>query len=143
MDCNHAIVLRILNDELSLRCVCSVWVPHALTEVQRKLRVNCAHDLKRILIEMGEERYNRYVVQDETWVFWDSLRTKAENKTWIPLHAPRQQVVIPKLTRRKTLLMVAFTPNGRFSVTGLPCGITCDGEKRSTFCGERVICGEL
>lgn len=37
----------------------------------------------------------------------------------------------PKLTSRKTLLMVAFTPNGRFSVTGLSYRITCDFLRRN------------
>ena len=130
---NHATVLRVLNEDLHLRHVCSVWVPHQLTEQQRQLRVNCARNLQRTLTGMGEEKYNRYAVQDETWVNWDASRTKSENRTWLPTNAPRQQVTRPSLTPRKTLLMVAFTANGRFSVTALPYGVTCDATKMVEF----------
>lgn len=129
LNCNQSTILRILSDDLELRWVCSVWVPHDLTAEHRQLRVNCAKQLRRVLLGMKEERYNLYAVQDETWVPWNVHGTKTDNKTWLGKDEPRRQVVRQSfMTRQKSLLMVTFTPNKRFSVTALPYGVTVNAE---------------
>lgn len=127
---DHSTILRILRENLQLRWVCSVWVPHNLTDEQRQVRVNCATQLRRVLLGMKEERYNLYAVQDETWVSWDAHGTKTDNRTWLERGEPRKQVVRPNaMTKRKSLLMVMFTANKRFSVTALPQGETVDAQQ--------------
>ena len=93
LSCNQTTILRILSDDLQLRWVCSVWVPHDLTAEHRQLRIKCAKQLKLVLLSMKEDRYNLYAVQDETWVPWNVHGTKTENKTWLSKDEPRRQVV--------------------------------------------------
>lgn len=58
---------------------------------------------------------------------WDAMGTKSDNRTWLHKDSPRKQVVRPTaMTNRKTLLLVAFTPNKRFSVTAMPRGSSID-----------------
>lgn len=133
LDIDHVTVLRILKDELHLRNVCAVWVPHALTDENRRLRVTCAKQLRRELLGLGEDKYNLYAVEDETWVPWTPLRSKAENRTWITPNEPREHVVRPALTSKKTLLLVAFTPNKRFSVSAVPEGSTINAQRMIDF----------
>ena len=63
---DHSTILRILREDLQLRSVCSVWVPHDLSDEHRQLRVNCAKQLRRVLSAMKDDRYNLYAVEDET-----------------------------------------------------------------------------
>ena len=79
---------------------------------------------------MKDDKYNLYVIEDETWVPWDAHGTKSDNRTWIQKDQPRRQVVRSSaMTTRKSFLMVMFTPNKRFSVTALPHGITVDAQR--------------
>ena len=130
LNSDHSTILRILREDLKLRCVCSVWVPHELSDEHRQLRVNCAKQLRRVLFAMKEDKYNLYTVEDETWVSWDAHGTKSDNRTWLKKEEPRRQVVRSvTMTKRKSLLMVMFTPNKRFSVTALPPGTTIDAQR--------------
>jgi transposase len=113
---DHMTIHRILCNDLQLRNVCSVWVPHALSEAHRQLRISCAHQIREHLASLKQGGYNNYAVMDETWVPFDPLPTKAENKVWIGHDDPRPHVVRPSLTPRKTMLLVAFTPSKRFSL---------------------------
>jgi len=133
LDVDHSTVLRILRDDLELRCVCSVWIPHRLSEENRRQRVNCAKQLRRELIALGDDRYNLYAVEDETWVYWEPFQTKSENRTWIGIGEPRQRVLRTEMTSKKTLLLVSFTPNKRFSVSATPQGVTLDAQAMVDF----------
>lgn len=130
---DHMTVHRILDEDLLLRNVCSVWVPHCLTATQAQLRVTCAKQLRRILHSLESSRYDAYAVADETWIHFDPQHTKADDRVWIKVTDPRPQVVRPSLTLRKTMLLVAFTPTGRFSVCATEPNETVDSDKFIEF----------
>lgn len=122
----HSTILEILNEDLHMRNVCCVWVPHELSAENKQLRINCAKHIRQSLLHVDYR--DIYAVEDETYVNFTPQASKAENRTWIHESAPRQQVVRQGLTNKKCLLMVAFTPNKRFSVSALPYGKTVDAE---------------
>ena len=124
-------VLRILKGDLNLRNVCAVWVPHDLTPEHKLQRVNCAKHIRSTLL--NEDWRDIYAVEDETYVNLNPRRSKAQNRTWIPKDSPRCQVVKPSLNDKKCLLIVAFTPNRRFSLTVLPKGQTLDAQGMIEF----------
>jgi hypothetical protein len=113
---DHMSIHRVLCEDLQLRNVCSVWVPHALTESHKELRVKCALQIRHRLDTMRGENFYRYAVTDKTWVPFDPIPSKAENRVWIGQNESRPHVCRPSLTPRKTMLLVAFTPCKRFSV---------------------------
>lgn len=127
-------ILRILHEDLNLRSVCSVWVPHELTLENKQQRVNCAKHIRHSLLHTDWR--NTYAVEDETFISFVPHHSKVQNRTWIPKDAPRLQVVRPTLTNKKCLLMVAFTPNKRFSVSALPYGETVDANHVVEFIRE-------
>ena len=111
---NHELVRRILHDKLQRRYLCSTWIPHALNEQQKLLRKNGAASIKHHLSNLNE-RDKLYAVQDETWIFFDPVPPKAENKSWVAVGEKRPTVVRDSaMTKRKTLLSVIFTPNKKF-----------------------------
>jgi histone-lysine N-methyltransferase SETMAR len=78
----HMTVHRILTEDLNLRYVCAVWIPHVLSEETRKLRVAAAKSIRRKLTQLGDDAHSLYVTEDETWIPFSSTLTKAENKVW-------------------------------------------------------------
>lgn len=134
LNSDHSTILRILREDLQMRFVCSVWVPHQLSDDHRELRVNCAKHLRRVLLAMKDDKYNLYAIEDETWVPWDAHGTKSDNRTWLRKDEPRKQVVrTSAMTTRKSLLLVMFTANKRFSVQALPYGTTVDTQRMIDF----------
>ena len=121
-------VHTILTEELLLRNVCSVWIPHELTANHLDLRIASAKGIRKCLHSLGPAKYDRYVVLDETWVPFESHSTKSENKVWIGPGEARPQVARPELTNKKTMLLVAFTANKRFSVQATGPNETVDSQ---------------
>ena len=121
-------VHNILRHELKLRNVCSVWIPHLLSDAQKQSRVNSAINIRRTLQNLQDLKSSRYAVEDETWINFIPTYTKAENRVWIPRDQKRPQVVRPSLTPKKTMLILAFTANKKFSIKTLPYGETLDSQ---------------
>ena len=129
LDLSKSTVHRILTEDLKLRNVCSVWVPHILTEANRQNRVNCAKHIRRLFFTEGMESFcKKLVVQDETWFHLDPLATKKQNRCWLENDQRRPQVVRRNISSKKVMLLVAFTPSKKFSVTAMPPGENVNSE---------------
>ena len=89
-----------------MKNVCSVWVPSELSEKNKEDRIACC---RRILDNVSQCESGVYCVQDELWVNWSIVKYKQQNMTWIKKAGKRSQVVKPKLTVQKTMLMIALT----------------------------------
>ena len=126
---NKETVRTILQRNLSLRKVCSVWVPHVLTERNKEERMECAanivsffdnHSMPYIL--------QHFAVEDESWVLFNTPRTKQENKAWLKPGEPRLRTPRPVMTPKKALLLMAFTGDGKIVVSAKPYGETVTAE---------------
>ena len=125
-------VHRALTQELLLSKVCSVWVPHALSDRNKAERVAGAKAIRALLrAENEEDLARKYVTDDETWIFFEPLMCKEENNAWLAPGEPRHRVIRQDLTWQKTLLLVAFTCDKKFSV-----GVT---QQRETIDSQRYI----
>jgi transposase len=126
-------VWRILSVQLQMRRLAAYWVPQNLTEQQRMNRVISAQAILQQLTVMGDQRYDLYAMEDETWINFDVKFTTSSAKQWLPEGAPRPRAVTSKLTPRKCLVMVVFCPSKRFHVQALPYGVTVDGDVYRDF----------
>ncbi len=127
-------VNRILREELLLRKVCSVWVPHSLTAQNKECRVKGATDLQVFFKAHSEDDLMRlYVTQDETWVLFNDIAPKEKNKVWIPPGQPRPQIVRQQLTWQKTMVLLAFTCNNKFNVEVTQRCETVDAQRYTDF----------
>lgn len=107
-------VRQILVDSLGMRKVCSVWVPHELSEKNRRDRISCARELIKFMDEHSvEECLKFWAVEDETWILHKDLKSKQENMAWLHPSTPKPRVVRSKLTNEKVLLILAFTGDGK------------------------------
>ncbi|KYN35096.1 hypothetical protein ALC56_10566 [Trachymyrmex septentrionalis] len=69
----------ILHDHLSVRKLCSRWIPHNLTEAQKQARVKWS---KEMLKKFNRGRSNlvyNIVTGDETWIYSYELKSKQNN----------------------------------------------------------------
>ena len=122
-------VHEILTQDLELRNVSSVWVPHNLSDENKACRVNCAEQIRRLFLQEGMDAFcDKLVVQDETWVYLKGQENKQQNRCWLQADQPRPQVVRRSLSDRKVMLLVAFTPSKRFSIMALPPKQKADAE---------------
>jgi histone-lysine N-methyltransferase SETMAR len=127
-------VRRILVDDLMFRNVCSVWIPHKLSDDNRQQRLECCRSLLETMEIYSEYELLRvWATQDETWVPFELLGSKQENMVWIAPQTPRPQVVRPQLTFQKTMLSLVFTGNGKIWVDVTDKGETVDSERYVTF----------
>lgn len=127
-------VNRILKEELLLSKVCSVWIPHVLSDSNKADRMAGAKELKRFFDNHSEEDLLRlYVTEDETWVLFHGINTKEENKVWLPPGQHRPQVPHQGLTWEKTMILVAFTCNKKFSVEATERGETVNADYYKCF----------
>lgn len=130
LGCGKDSVRKILTEQLGLKKLCSVWVPHVLSEANKKDRVECVRLMDR---NSMEDCLRYWATEDETWVLFHGLPTKEENRAWLPPNASRPRVVLPKLTNQKTMLLLSFTGDGKCNVHAIRPGETVTAERYIQF----------
>ena len=76
---------------------------------------------------------NVYTVLDESWVYYDGF-THEKKRVWVgPDGCVPHIVRFSTMTKRKTMLSVCFSPNGRFMVATTPYGQAINSESFVAF----------
>lgn len=109
-------VRQIIVNNLQMSKVCSTWIPHQLNENQKELRIGSAKAIRNKIIELGDEATKLLAFEDETWVYFNQHLSKAENKVWLKKGEKRPTVVKPSIGDKKTMLLIAYTSDKKFSV---------------------------
>lgn len=120
---NRETVRLILKNDLHMKNVCSTWIPHELSSQSKELRISSAKNIRSTISKLGEDVYHSLAIEDEScWFFFSPRETKQENKVWIPKDSVcRPQVMKPNpMTTQKSLVLLAFTCDRKFSVHALP-----------------------
>ena len=83
MKISSASLTRILHDSLGVRKRCTRWMPHNLSEEQKRGRVDwCTHMLRKF--DGGRSpRVWDIVTGDEIWVYQYDPETKQQSAVWI------------------------------------------------------------
>lgn len=127
-------VRNIVKERLGLRKVCSVWVPHTLTDENKQQRVNCAkHFLSLMENYSSADLLQRWATEDESWVPFHGLPTKQEHKAWLSKNEPKLRVLKPTLTSKKAMIIMAFTGCRNFHVEVLSHGETLTCQRYISF----------
>ncbi|QQP40986.1 Transposase [Caligus rogercresseyi] len=79
-------VFRLLTEDLGLRNLLSVLVPHQFSEANKTQRVKCCQDLLKLFQDHGEDFLGSHLlVQDESWFYWDLAERR---QVWAVLDPP-------------------------------------------------------
>ena len=100
-----------------------MWVPHVLSDDNKRQRIPCCNDILKLTRTNARSFLgSRYLVQDERWI---PLGFEDNRRVWIATTAVKPTIPRPKLTPRKTMVIVAYTSQPKLlSLTLLPQGAT-------------------
>ena len=87
-------VYKILHEHLAVKQICSRWIPHNLTEAQKKARVNwCKGMLKKNNRGASKDVY-KILTGDESWIYAYDPETKQQSTVWMFQSEPKPTKMI-------------------------------------------------
>ena len=108
---SYGTVSRIIHDELKLKKLCARWIPHELTEQNKKQRVSiCRDNLDKL--KSGQWRLCDIVTGDETWIYQRNIGTKQSNMSWCAEGESSGTVVRRNQNHQKNMFVVFFRTTG-------------------------------
>ena len=114
---DHKTMHTILTEDLNLVRVNFKWIPHTLSESQRRERVALAHGLLGVLAS-DERDWINIITGDETWVYLDNPR----EFMWQEAVLERPTKQRPTIGSKKVMFTVMWSAGGIKSISVLPPG---------------------
>ena len=102
----------ILKKHLNVRKISARWVPHLLTDEQRRQRVKVAEKLLQMFPKYDKKQFANVVTGDETWVHYFEPVRKVSNKIWATKHSKRPIIAKRSLSTKKALYAIFFSGEG-------------------------------
>ena len=78
-----------LKKHLKVRKISARWVPHLLTDEQKRQRVKVAKKLLQMFPKYDKKQFANVITGDETWVHYFEPVRKVSNKIWATKHSKR------------------------------------------------------
>ena len=113
----------ILYKHLDLKKVCAKWIPHVLTEENKRRRVETSKMLLSLLI--GNNR--NVITGDETWIHFFTVSNKENNKVWVTKDQSRPTIVKTARNSKKRMFCIFFSVDGVIARIVVPKGKTVTG----------------
>ena len=109
-------VCSILKNELKMKKVNAHWIPHDLTDQQKKVRVDLSGEMLKVL---NKVRYSSLILTgDETFLYWKNLR----NLMWLQADLPPPSRERHIIGSKKLMISVIWSTSGMKSIDMLPLG---------------------
>lgn len=102
----------ILKKHLKVRKISARWVPHLLTDEQKRQRVKVAKKLLQMFPKYDKKQFANVVTGDETWVHYFEPVRKVSNKIWATKHNKRPIIAKRSLSAKKVLYAIFFSGEG-------------------------------
>ena len=102
----------ILKKHLKVRKISARWVPHLLTDKQKRQRVKVAKKLLQMFPKYDKKQFGNVVTGDETWVHYFEPFRKVSNKIWATKHSKRPIIAKRSLSTKKVLYAIFFSGEG-------------------------------
>ena len=82
LDLSSAPLNRILHDYLQLRKLSAGWIPHLLTEEQKRKLIEFCTYMRQKFDSGASEQVWDIVIGDETWIYQYDPETKRQSSQW-------------------------------------------------------------
>ena len=103
----------ILKMHLKVRKISARWVPHLLTDEQKRQRVKVAiKKLLRMFPKYDKKQFPNIVTGDKTWVHYFEPVRMVSNKIWATKHSKRPIIAKRSLSTKKVLYAIFFSDEG-------------------------------
>ncbi|XP_060603854.1 histone-lysine N-methyltransferase SETMAR-like [Ruditapes philippinarum] len=121
-------IQSILTKELNLRKVCARWVPHLLTEDQKKERVRLAKETLKKFKNLNSRKINELITGDETWIYYFEPQRRINNKQWLRKDQARPTIAKRTKSAKKVMYAVFFNSQGPVVQVAVAGGKTVTGK---------------
>lgn len=129
----------ILHQHLNVRKLCCRWIPHQLTEAEKKARVNwCRKMLKKFDQGRSKTVYN-IVTGDESWIYSYEPETKQQSTVWVFQSEPHPTKVVRSRSVSKKMIACFFGIKGHVAIMPLEDRRTVNADWYTTICLPAVI----
>ena len=102
----------ILKKRLKVRKISARWVPHLLTDKQKRQRVKVAKQLLQMFPKYDKKQFANVVTGDETWGHYFEPVRKVSNKIWTTKHSKHPIIAKRSLSTKKVLYAIFFSGEG-------------------------------
>jgi histone-lysine N-methyltransferase SETMAR len=92
----------ILKKHFKVRKISARWVPHLLTDEQKRQRVKVGKKLLQMFSKYDKKQFANVVTGDETWVHYFQPVRKVNNKIWATKHNKRPIIAIRSLSAHRS-----------------------------------------
>ena len=96
----------ILKKHLKVRKISARWVPHLLTDEQKRQRVKVAKKLLQMFPKYDKKQFANVVTGHETLVHYFEPVSKVSNKIWATKHSKRPIIAKRSLSTKKVLYAI-------------------------------------
>ncbi|GFT19851.1 uncharacterized protein NPIL_606111 [Nephila pilipes] len=142
LDIRMTSINKILHEHLSVKKICSRWIPHNLTNAQKKARVDwCKEMLEKYIQGTSKAVYNIYT-GDESWIYAYEPETKQQSTVWVFQDEAKPTKVVRGRSTSKQMIACFFGINGHVATVALEQRRTVNSEWYTTICLPEVI-GEI
>ena len=118
-------IFKIIHESLKMKKITSRWVPHQLSEKNRKDRVRiCQENLERF--KENKWRLCDVITGDESWFYFRKIGSKQSNASWVVDGQSPRTVVKRGQFELKTMFSIFFKSTGVVHMTYLESGKTID-----------------
>jgi histone-lysine N-methyltransferase SETMAR len=132
----------ILHEHLGVRKLCARWIPHKLTDAQKKNRVDwCRKMLDKFNRGASNLVYN-IVTGDESWIYAYEPERKGQSTVWIFQREENPTKVTRSRSTAKQMVACFFTKTGHVATVALENQKTVNSAWYTTICLPEVF-GEL
>ena len=122
---NRYTIQEIIHVALELRKISSRYVPHMLTDENKKKRVKfCKENLA--FYRDGSGRLCDILTGDEVIIYWRQLGHKSSNASWLAKDAAPKTIVKRSQFERKTMFSIFFRTTGPVLVHAVNKGVSID-----------------
>ena len=102
----------ILKKHLKVRKISVRWVPHLLTDEQKRQQVKVAIKLLQIFPKYDKKQFANFVTGDETLVHYFEPVRKVSNKIWTTKHSKCPIIAKRSLSAKKVFYAIFFSGEG-------------------------------
>lgn len=142
LDISMTSINKILHEHLAVKKICSRWIPHNLTNVQKKARVDwCKEMLTKYDKGVSKAVYN-ICTGDESWIYAYEPETKQQSTVWVFQDEPNPTKVVRQRSTSKQMVACFFGITGHVATVALEQRRTVNSEWYTTICLPEVI-GEI
>lgn len=132
-------VQTILHEHLGVRKLCARWIPHLLTDAQKKTRVVWSRQMIKKFAGGASKDVYKIVTGDESWIYAYEPETKNQSTVWVFQFEENPTKVTRSRSVAKQMVACFFTKTGHVATVALENQKTVNSAWYTTICLPEVF----